>query len=97
MDDAEYTVRVADNFHYMDEEESYTLGKFSSLDEAVTRYRQIVDDFLSLNHREGMTAKELFDQYKMFGEDPYVVEGAEFSAWKYAEKRCNEIANISGN
>lgn len=90
-----FTVRVADNFHYGDEKETYTLGKFATLEEALNQCKSIVDDYLSLNYRDGMSAGELFDQYKMFGEDPYIVEESLFSAWDYAKARIKELADES--
>lgn len=50
-----FIVRVADNFHYMDESETYTHGDFPTWDEAVAAARQIVDIYLSDNYQEGMT------------------------------------------
>ena len=91
-----YRVYVGDNYHYMDESETYTLGPFESRDEAVALSRGIVDDFLVANHRPGMSAAELLELYHLFGEDPSVVptpgEGAvPFSAWDYAAQRVTEI------
>ena len=37
-----FTIKVADNFHYMDDSETYTLGTFPSLEEAVQRSKEIV-------------------------------------------------------
>lgn len=87
-----YTVRVADNFHYMDEDETYTLGAFPTWAEAVAAARRVVDRSLEELHQPGMDAEALFAQYTAFGEDPYIVpvpDGeAEFSAWDYAKQRC---------
>lgn len=44
-----FEVRVADNFHYMDEDEVYTHGSFPTWAEAVTAARKIVDSFLAQN------------------------------------------------
>ena len=88
-----FTIKVADNFHYMDDGETYTLGTFPSLEQAVQRSKEIVDTFLEKNYRPGMTCNDLFDQYKSFGDDPYILGKGKisFSAWDYAEKRCKEI------
>jgi hypothetical protein len=86
-----YKVRVADNFHYMDEDESYDAGSFNTIEEAINKCIDIVDQFLTSNYREGMSNKQLFDQYKSFGDDPYIVGDSSFSAWEYAKKRCKEI------
>ncbi len=87
-----FVVRVADNFHYMDEDETYTHGQFETWPEAVAAAKEIVDRCLAEYHQPGMTADALFSQYTSFGKDPYispVPDGeARFSAWDYAKQRC---------
>lgn len=92
--DTTYTVMVDDNYHYMDEGERYTHGRFATAEEAVTAARKIVDEYLARTHTPGMTAAALYSSYKSFGEDPFIVapgESVQFSAWDYAEARCVEI------
>jgi hypothetical protein len=89
-----YTVLVDDNLHYMDGHESWKLGEFEAVEEAVAKAKEIVDEFLSHAYRKGMTAQQLYEQYIFFGEDPYIVGGSPkstFSAWSYAKKKCQEI------
>ncbi len=90
-----FTVRVADNFHYMDESESYEHGAFETLEDAIVASKRIVDEFLASALKPGMTAEALFSQYKSFGDDPYILGSSEpgvpFSAWTYAELRCSEL------
>ena len=87
-----YTVYVDDNYHHLDESERYTLGEFSSCAEAVAACQEIVDEFLESSFRPSMTAKELYEAYVGFGEDPFIVPADEkFSAWDYAKRRCHEI------
>ena len=90
-----FRVVVDDNFHYMDEGERYTLGSFPTAQEAIEAARRIVDDYLVSAHRPGMTAKELFESYTSFGEDPFIVgEGSGrvvFSAWGYAKAQCAKM------
>ena len=91
-----YKVLVDDNFHYMDEDETYTYGEFETLSEAVNAAKRIVDSSLSEQYKPGMNADELYDLYKNFGEDPYIAPGFHhdiFSAWDYAKERCYEICN----
>jgi hypothetical protein len=38
-----YLVLVDDNYHYMDPDERWTLGRFATLDEAIAACRQLVD------------------------------------------------------
>jgi hypothetical protein len=52
----------------------------------------IVDDFLEGERKPGISPKELYDQYCMFGEDPFIRgPGAGFSAWGYARQRRDEL------
>jgi len=87
-----YTVMVADNFHYMDEDERWEYGTFATPEEALAACRKLVDEWLALNHKPGMTAAELYSQYMSFGDDPFIIapneaQGAAFSAWDYARER----------
>ena len=91
-----YTVFVDDNFHIGEEEERYKLGDYDSCEEAVDACRKIVDDFMSKGYRDGMSFKELWEGYMMFGEDPFIQGGGpecRFSAWSYAKQRCLELCS----
>ena len=94
-----YTVLVDDNYHYMDESARHRMGSFDDLDDAIDACRKVVDEWLEDSRKPEMTAGELYGMYKMFGEDPFIVSEGEssvpFSAWKYAEKRCEEICGGS--
>jgi hypothetical protein len=90
-----FTVVVADNFHYMDEQENVEHGSFETLEAAIAAAKAIVDLSLRTAHRPGMTADELYDYYTSFGDDPFIRggggPGVPFSAWDYAKDRCAEI------
>ena len=90
-----YKVVVYDNSHYMDSDESYEQGTYSTAEAAISAAKRIVDDFLAREYRPGTKALELYEQYTSFGDDPHINapmgERIEFSAWKYAEQRCGEI------
>jgi hypothetical protein len=92
---AEFVVTVADNYHYMDRDEWWTFGAFATADEAVAAAKALVDASLSEFYEPGATAEELFAQYTMFGDDPFIAAadspGVGFSAWDYARVRCAEI------
>lgn len=91
-----YTVFVDDNFHIGEEEERYKLGEYDSCQEAVEACKKIVDEFLNTEFKEGMSFKELWEGYMMFGEDPFIQEGdsnCRFSAWNYAKQRCMELCS----
>jgi hypothetical protein len=92
MTDKPYVVYVDGNFHYMNEEERCGSGEYATLEEAVSKCQRIVDEFLEDAYKPGMSSKELYDQYRMFGEDPFVRgPTANFSAWAYAKRRCDEL------
>ena len=91
-----YLLYVNDNFHYMDEDERYLTGTFETADAALAEARRIVDQFLIHAHKPGMSARDLYETYTGFGEDPFIVSTyasvpVMFSAWKYAEERCDVI------
>ena len=92
---AEFVVTVADNYHYMDRDEWWTLGALATADEAIAAAKALVDASLNEYYELGVTADELFAQYTMFGDDPFVVaqdgERVGFSAWDYARMRCAEM------
>jgi hypothetical protein len=89
-----YTVFVDDNYHYMDESYRYKLGDFLTWEDAVNAAKALVDEFLIGNRSRIGNARELFEAYCHYGEDPFIdSEGAweKFSARKYAEQRCKEL------
>ena len=91
-----YSVFVDDNFHYMDESERYLLGEFETREEAIQTAKAIVDAFLIRGYEEGMSAEKLHEQYRAYGEDPFISprdENAPFSAWGYAKIRCDELCS----
>lgn len=95
-DKPKYKVLVDDNFHFMDESERYTLGEYETCEEAVEASQRVVDDFLDSRKDSAATADELYQEYTNFGEDPFIVSddpNCKFSAWEYAEKRCEELFN----
>ncbi len=92
------TVFVDDNYHYQDEDERYQLGNFDTIEAAITACQRLVDEYLEEARGDSIppiaSAADLYQGYTMFGPDPFVVGAAEnvpFSAWKYAEQRCQEI------
>ncbi len=99
MSSRKYEVFVDDNFHFMDESERYKLGEYDKCEEAVDVCKKKVDDFLSAEYKEGMSFKELYELYMMFGEDPFIISDDKaclFSAWDYAKKRSAILCGDSG-
>jgi hypothetical protein len=92
-----YTVKIDDNFHFTDEEERTTHGEFETLSAAIQACRKIVDDCLASAYTPGMSAEDLYSNYKSFGDDPWISggDGVPFSAWDYAKQRCVEICNAA--
>ena len=91
-----YTVYVDDNFHYQDEKERYVAGTFKTYERAVAKCQKIVNRSLRELSKSSMTAEDLFRQYTMFGEDPWISSDADdvqFSARDYARARCAEICS----
>jgi len=91
-----YKVMVDDNFHYMDENERWEFGVFASAESALEVCRRLVDRSLVDGYKAGATAAELFDHYKSFGDDPFIVAlddapRLKFSAWTYAQERAVEL------
>ncbi len=85
-----WEVIVDDNYHFMDEDERYTKGRYDTEEEAIAVARQIVDEFLMKGYLPGGTAEQLLSAYRMYGDDPWI-PGSSFSAWGYAVQRCREI------
>lgn len=89
-----YKVLVDDNFHRYDESERYIFGEFQTYEIAVEACKKIVDDYLVSHYKVGISADELFESYKGFGEDPFIRPASEesnFSAWDYAKKQCASL------
>jgi hypothetical protein len=92
---------VDDNFHYMDEDERYTYGEFVDAGLAIEHCQRIVDEYLESALKPGMSAEELWDSYKSFGEDPFIqsvdVTPVHFSAWSYARDQCLVLCRVNGD
>lgn len=94
-----YRVLIDDNFAYQREEERVTHGMFESAEEAVAACRAIVDLWLAEAFEPGMTGEALWERYTLFGDDPWVqaldpkdAPAGNFSAWGYAQERCEALA-----
>ena len=89
-----FDVFVDDNFHYQDESERYKHGAYETWEEAVATCKRIVDADLLHLYKAGESTTELYYSYTSFGEDPFIrpaPHGERFSAWEYAQQRCEEI------
>jgi hypothetical protein len=99
---SQYSVMIDDNFHYMKEEDRLQFGTFSTAEEAVAACPR-----LESHNKPGMTAKDLYDLYVMFGEDPFVlptdrataVDQAnwDFGAWDYESSGRSCCAPVRTN
>ena len=91
---------IDDNFHYMDKDARTEAGMFVTAEAAIAACRGIVDDSLRNLLAPGMTASDLLAQYRLFGDDPFVVaqgdaQPIKFSALDYAETLATEIIQHS--
>ena len=91
-----FTVMVSDNFHDMDAGESYKLGPFETVEDAIAASKEVVDGCLASAYRPGITPARLFESYVTLGETPYILssgaEGISFSALDYAKQRCEVLS-----
>lgn len=90
-----------DNAHYADVDYRSGPRLFKDIESALSEARRIVDDFLAEAQERGMSSRDLFEQYKAFGPDPWIVAQDDgptvpFSAWDYARSRCHEITLMEG-
>ena len=94
-----FKVFVGDIFHFMDISECYEHGDYETYEEAVAACKAMLDKCLPETCDEGKSAEELFREYVMFGEDPFVVpvpEGnVKFSARKYVMQHYEKICSRS--
>ena len=93
-----WTVMVDDNFHPLDQSERYELGKYASFAEAVLACKRIVDAFLTNEYKPGMTAEDLFYDYRIFGESPFILNSSDeldFCASDYAGVKSLEICGVA--
>jgi hypothetical protein len=93
---APYTVCVDDNYHHGEESYRYKAGTYTDCESAIAACRKIVDEFLAA--RGDDQKQDLFDSYRQFGEDPFIVtsdKNCVFSAWNYARQRCQELADAA--
>jgi hypothetical protein len=89
-----YTVIVDSNHAYMDETARYTLGEFQDRERAIEVCKKLVDEFLLASWRPGISADEMFSNYMMYGDDPFIVSEElqkPFSARDYARCRSGAI------
>lgn len=89
-----FSVYVADNFHYMDESETYVKRGYATWQEALAEARRIVIESVRHQYQPGMTADELYERYTLFGDDPAVLPtpaGMNFSAWGFAREQCEAM------
>ena len=93
--DVKYTLFVDDNYHFTHEDNTAAeRGEYATYEEAVGEAKRIIDHYLEEAYEPPMTAEELLESYKLYGEDPFVVPDRgkkKFSGWDYAAVRCREI------
>lgn len=85
-----YWLKVYDNFHYMDESETYRLGPYFGANAALIAAKALVDETIDAAFAEGRSPSDALAQYRAAGEDPVILGSppVSFSAWSYAEAKC---------
>jgi len=74
------------------------IGTFETLEGAISASKSAVDEALMREHERGMSAAELLDKFKAFGEVPCIfrdedktLSGLGFNALNYAKERAAEL------
>lgn len=80
---------VDDNYHYMNEDERYKHGEYDTPEEAISVCKKIVE--CSIEYENGATPGELYSNYCMFGEDPFIIGDVGFSGRDYAKEYCEKL------
>ncbi len=95
MTKQKYTVRILDNFHFMDRSEEYNSGIFNTYDEAVDKCKSILNEFLEDAVRPNDSADSLHTCWLMYGENPLIFGDAtgNFSSSEFVKQRCEELTN----
>ena len=77
----------------MDESAEYNSGTFDTYEEAVTKCKDILDDFLASAYQPGETAEQLYGTYVQYGETPLIwgKDLGNFDSNEYARTKCLEI------
>lgn len=90
-----YIVMVDNNFHFMDEDERYKYGEYETPEEAISVCEKIVER--SIKYKNGATPKILFLNYRMFGENPFIIGSVGFSSHNYAREYCEKLCRKNNN
>lgn len=89
MEVKKYIVMVDDNFHYTDETKRYKYGEYDTPEKAIEVCKKIIEN--SIKFEKGATSDDFFSSYCMYGEDPFIIGDAVFSARDYAKEYCEEL------
>ena len=91
-----YRVMIDDNFHYMDESYRVCAGTFQHYEDALVQAKEIT--LKSVLKHKGASAAETYDNYKDFGDDPFIQPFGEaprpeenYSAWTTAKMLAQQI------
>jgi len=91
-----FFLRIHDNFHYMDESQVYDYGNFKTFEEAETKAKTMVEDFLIDVWKPGMHPDELSALFSMYGDTPLIGsipmhDYENFSAREYVSSRKHAL------
>ena len=86
-----FTVRLEGSDRHGREGDPPAEATFETLDEAVGAAKRIVDAYLEGAYQPGMSARQLWQSYAMYGVSPFITSEelttSPFSAWSYASNR----------
>lgn len=92
-----YYVEVYSKSHH-GEQSLRHIGRFETLEGAVSASRNAVDEWLMSEHERDMSAAELMEKFQAFGEVPCIfldedrtLSGLGFNALTYAKERAAQI------
>ena len=93
-----FYIRIYDNYHYMDESETYNYGQYETYEDALVEAKKIVDEFIEHYWKPETKPEEFLAGFAHYGEEPIILpnepgEHERFSARTYLESRIKEICS----
>ena len=94
-----YKVVIDDNFNYARDAERQDYAQCYTLSSAVAECQRVITEDLKelLENEPDLTPDELFENWAMFGEEPWIVGDSTFSAHEFARRKANSLAKKASN
>jgi hypothetical protein len=80
-----------------DHEEHREVARFSTIDEAVSFSKRLIDMFLVTHRQQGVTGNDLYRRFVKFGPELQVdasLGHPVFEGWEYARKQCFQFPPV---